>query len=162
MSDLSENTRAAAISLLATALAAAEARGRRQGLEGADDREVERILGLTEAQVIAEIEAEGRDPEALAEAMRGQMGATFKLCEEIKTLRDALADNARVDAVLKAILTPAGDPEHGDRDHLPRVLRDFLNEECGRAGLTGFNDGYAEGYAKALATAPAEMQKPDA
>jgi hypothetical protein len=75
----------------ATAFAEARAEGRRQGLEEADDREVERILGLTEAQVIAEIEAEGRDPQALAEAMRGQMGATFKLCEEIKALREALA-----------------------------------------------------------------------
>ena len=68
-------------------------------------------------------------------------------------LRKALARDARVEVILEAVLTPADDPEHGDRDHLPRVLRDFLNEECGRAGLTGANDGYAEGYAKAQAEA---------
>lgn len=61
-----------------------------------DDDEVNRILAMSDAEVIAEIEAEGRDPVALAETMRGQMGATFKLCEEIKTLRDALAPFAAI------------------------------------------------------------------
>lgn len=79
-----------------TALATAVARARREALEEADNREVERILGLSDAEVSAEIEAEGRDPGALAEAMRGQMNATFRLCEEIKRLREALAPFAAI------------------------------------------------------------------
>jgi len=79
----------------ATALAEAEARERRAALEEADDREVNRILAMSDQDVIAEIEAEGRDPQAIAETMRGQMGATFKLCEEITMLRTAAASLLR-------------------------------------------------------------------
>lgn len=52
--------------------------------EALDDAGISHVLATSDAEVIAEIEAEGRDPEALAEAMRGQMNATFRLCEEVK------------------------------------------------------------------------------
>lgn len=124
---------------LATALAEAEARGYARGLKEADSREADRILGLSETEVIAEIEAEGRNPEALAEAMRGQMGATFKLCEEIKTLRDALAPFA-------AILAN-GEP-------VGPIPRGLLDSKLTRQDLRNATAAYR-------ATNRAEMQKPE-
>ena len=56
----------------------------------------------------------------------------------------------RIDEILKAVLTPSNDPEHGTRDHLPRVLRDYVADECAKSFRVGWDDGYAEGYAKAL------------
>ena len=71
-----------------------------------------------------------------------------KLVAERDEARKALATDARVEAIFSAILTPRGNSEDGTRDHLPRPLRNYLSEACGSAGLTGFNDGYAEAQGK--------------
>lgn len=100
---------------------------------------------------------EGRLWKAVSEAAEQRI---FELEAENERLRKALASDARVEAILAALLIPRGDPEDGPRDHLPRVLRNFLSEECGRAGRTGFDDGYAEGFAKATsASLPALDQE---
>lgn len=82
---------------------------------------------------------------------------TASICEDaaaaIIRLRRALATDARVEEILGAILTPSGDPGHGTRDHLPRVLRDYLSEQCAAAFKTGWDDGYAEGEGKQKARA---------
>lgn len=76
-----------------------------------------------------------------------------RLRREVAEARSAIASSARVETILAAVLVSRGDKEDGTRDHLPRVLRDFLSEENGRAGYQGFQDGWAEGHAVAEAEA---------
>ena len=80
----------------------------------------------------------------------GQEAAALirRLVADRDEARKALATDARIDAIFAAILTTRDNPEDGTRDHLPRPLRNYLSEACGSAGLTGFNDGYAEAQGK--------------
>lgn len=95
------------------------------------DAEVNRILAMSDDEVIASIVAEGRDPQAIAERMRGQMGAAFELCAEItrwkeearswRTVAEKLETEKRAAEAENATLRASA--ERMEADHAEEIAR---------------------------------------
>ena len=109
---------------------------------------VEITSDLLSRLAAAQIEASAKGWYGLDVLLYEAEMAIQRLVAERDEARKALATDARIDAIFAAILTTRDNPEDGTRDHLPRPLRNYLSEACGSAGLTGFNDGYAEAQGK--------------